>query len=210
MILTGTQDSSRRETRPASRDSGQKEATTIEDAKGKTVESATLAGTQKSSEDSSSAHQQKAKSIEIKVPEGIFSASFLADGKHVLSGGKEGKIRRWRVDNGQEVGTPMDAGSTVRNIAVSQDGKWIVSGAWSGQVTVWNAESHSKVTEWKAHHDEVGAVDVSRDGTRIATGSDDGTLRLVAPHWRASARPLGTRQQLVRGQVFTKWTPHRH
>ena len=146
MVLTGTQDSSRRENRPASRNSEQKEATTSEDAKGKTVESATLTGTQESSEDSSLASKKEAKRIEINGRGDIYSVAFLADGKHVLSGGKEGKIRRWRVDNGQEVGTPMDAGSAVYSITVSRDGKWIVSGTWSGQVTVWNAESHSNIT----------------------------------------------------------------
>ena len=164
------------ENRPASRNSEQKEATKVEDAKGKTVESATLTGPQKSSEDSSFAHQKKAKPIEIKGPERRFLVAFLADGKHVLSGGEEGKIRRWRVEDGKEVGTPMDAGSTVWNIAVPRDGKWVVSGSKAGLVTVWNAESHSKVTEWKAHNDEVNAVDVSPDGTRIATGSEDKTV----------------------------------
>jgi WD40 repeat protein len=95
---------------------------------------------------------------------------------YVVSGGRPGKIRRWRTENGKEVGTPMDAGGTVYDIAVSQDGKWVVSVTQSGLVTVWNAESHSKVTEWKAHHREVRGVDVSPDGTRIASGSEDKTL----------------------------------
>ena len=56
MILTRTLESSRRDGVPASSNSDQKEATTIEDAKGKAVESAILTGTQESSEDSSFAH----------------------------------------------------------------------------------------------------------------------------------------------------------
>ena len=186
MILTGTQDSSRRENRPASRNSEQKEATTIEDAKGKTVE--TLTGTQESSEDSSFAHQKKVKPIEIDGRGNIKSVAFLVDGKHVVSGDEEGKIRHWRVEDGKEVGTPMDAGSPVCNIAVSQNGKWVVSGTASGLVTVWNAESHSKVTVWKAHNERVTAVDVSRDGTRIATGSFD---------WTLSVWSLSTGQRLL-------------
>ena len=191
MILTGTQDSSRREDRPASRNSEQKAATTIGDAEGKTAESVTLTGTRKSSEDSSFAHQKKEKSIEIDGRGNIYSVAFLADGKHVVSGGQEGEIRRWRVDNGQEVGMPMDAGSAVYNIAVSRDGKWIVSGAWSGQVTVWNAESHSIVTEWKAHYEVVKAVDVSPDGTRIATGSNDKTVCVWSLSRATGQRLLG-------------------
>ena len=142
MILTGTQESSRRENRPPASTSDQKEA----------------------------------KPIEIDGRGVIWSVVFLADGKQAVSGGTEEKIRCWRVEDGKEVGTPMDAGSSVFNTAVSQDGKWVVSGTASGFVTVWNAESHSKVTELKAHNRGVCAVDVSPDGTTIATGSRDNTL----------------------------------
>ena len=93
-----------------------------------------------------------------------------------MSGGEEGKIRRWRVEDGREVGTPMNAGSAVGNLAVSRDGKWIVSGTTSGRVAVWDAESHLKVSEFSAHHSWVRVVDVSPDATRIATGSKDRTV----------------------------------
>ena len=93
-----------------------------------------------------------------------------------MSGGEEGKIRRWRVEDGKEAGTPMNAGSAVWDMAASQDGKWIVAGTDSGQVTVWNAESRKKATEFKAHRLAVHAVDISPDGTKIATGSDDTTV----------------------------------
>ena len=175
MTLTGTQGSSRRENRSAS-SSSEKEATTVEDATGKIVESGILTRTQESSEDSSFAYQKDAKSIVIDGQENIYSVAFLVDGKHVMSGSMEGKIRRWRVENGQEVETPMDAGSPILCIAVSRNGKCVVSGTESGLVTVWNAESHSKVTEWKAHDKWVQAVDISPDGTKIATGSYDQTV----------------------------------
>ena len=150
---------------------------------GMRIESMMLTGTQGSGRTENRpafnhSNQKEAKSIEIDGRGNITSIAFLADGKHVVSGGDEGKIRRWRAEDGRGVGKPMNAGSSVGNIAVSQDGKWVVSGTTSGQVTVWNAESHSKVTEWKAHRFCVGALDVSPDGTRIATGSDDNTLSM--------------------------------
>ena len=143
---------------------------------GRTVESPILTGTQASMEGSSFAQQKETTPIEIDGRQKIYSVAFLADSKHIVSGGKEGKIRRWRVEDGQEVGTPMDAGSTVRGVAVSRDGKWVVSGTDSGRVTVWNAESYSKATEWQAHSNWLRAVDVSSDGTRIASGSLDKTV----------------------------------
>ncbi|KAH0834731.1 WD40-repeat-containing domain protein, partial [Lanmaoa asiatica] len=133
-------------------------------------------------------HRKGAKPIVINSRYPINSIAFFADGKHVVGGGMERKIRRWRVEDGREVGTPMDAGSVVVDIAVSQDGKWVVSGTSSGQVIVWNAETHEKVTEFKGHEDAVFAVDVSPDATKIATGSDDKT---------ACVWSLTTSQQLV-------------
>jgi len=105
----------------------------------------------------------------------IWSVEFLAHGTYIVSGGLEGKVRRWRAEDGREVGTEMNAGGQVFDLAGSQDGKWVVSGTHNGLVKVWNAESHEKVSEIHGHAKPVGAVDISPDATRIATGSDDST-----------------------------------
>ena len=117
-----------------------------------------------------------AETIEIKGQGKIWSVGFLVDGKHVVSGGDEGMIRRWRVEDGMEVGVPMDAESTVYDIAVSRDGKWIVSGTGRGQVQVWSADDSEKVTEIRGHSSWVAAVDVSPDSTKTASGSGDRTV----------------------------------
>ena len=130
----------------------------------------------------------------------VSSIAFLVDGKHVVSGSEGGKIRRWRVADGVEVGTPMKAGSAVRSIAVSRDGKWIVSGTESGKVQVWNAENGEKASEFKPPlqvltSNSVQEVDVSPDSTQIASGSRSGAVfvwslstrkRLFGP-WRPSS-----------------------
>ena len=146
--------------------------------RGRDVQEWILIGTLESSEispNSSSVHKSEPKPIKIVGQRNIYSVAFLGDGKHIVSGGDEGKIRRWQAEDGKEVGTPMDAGSAVLNLAVSRDGKRIVSGTVSSELTVWNAQNHEKVTGWKGHSDWVRGVDISPDGTRIATGSDDST-----------------------------------
>ncbi|KAF8122582.1 quinon protein alcohol dehydrogenase-like superfamily, partial [Boletus edulis] len=126
---------------------------------------------------SGNAHQIEAKSIEINGRDDVWAIASLAEGRYIVSGGNEGKIRQWRVEDGMEVGTPMDAKGTVRCVAVSRDGKWIVSRTTNGsEVAVWDAASHEKVTEFREHSDWVRAVDVSPDATRIASGSDDRTV----------------------------------
>ena len=101
--------------------------------------------------------------------------AFVGDAGDIV-GGDGTKIRRWRSEDGKEVGQPIDAESRVLSIVVSRDGKWIVVGMESGQVVVWDAESHEKVSEFEEHDYAVWEVDVSPDATRIASGSADGTL----------------------------------
>ena len=174
------QESTRRENRPSSSNSGQKKATTFQGDRCKTltVPNIVLTMTQELSGKSSSVHRRGIKPIVIDGQEYIHAVAFPLDGRHAISGGSKGKIRHWRVEDGKEVGTPMDAGyyRTVLGIAVSRDGKWIVSGTEAGMVAVWNAESRKKVTEFEGHRDWVQAVDISPDGTRIATASADKTL----------------------------------
>lgn len=104
------------------------------------------------------------------------SVSFLFDGKHIVSGGQEGKIRCRRAVDGQQVGTTMNVGSPVLDIAVSRDRQWVASGTNTGMVVVWSAQSHKKVVEFQAHRNPVSAMDISPDSTSIATGSDDRTV----------------------------------
>ena len=103
--------------------------------------------------------------------------AFVGDTGYIV-GGDGDKIRRWQVNDGKEVGQPIDPGSYVFSIAVSRDGKWIVAGTKSGQVAVWDAESDEKVSECKGHDCPVRAVDISLDATRIASGSYDKTVRV--------------------------------
>ena len=117
------------------------------------------------------------------------SVAFLVDGKHFVNSGVDGKIRRWRVEDGKEVGIPMEVGNAVLDIALSRDGKWVVSGTIGEGVTVWNAERHEKVPiGFKTDPGLVFAIDVSPDGTRIASGSGD----LTACVWS-----LSTGEQLL-------------
>lgn len=153
---------------------------------------------------SSNVQNGKAKPVEIKGRHDILSTVFLVDGEHVVSGGAEGLIRRWRGENGMDMGMPMDAGSPVGSIAVSQDGRWVVGGTESGVLTVWNAETHRRVTEFKGHSDWVRAVDVSPNAMEMATGSDDKTACVWSFTTQVSFSIESTAEQRVLGPLKHK------
>lgn len=64
-----------------------------------------LMGTRGSSKTSASGsfYQKETRLIEIDDQENIYSVSFLVDGKRIVGGGRRGKIRCWRVEDGREV-----------------------------------------------------------------------------------------------------------
>ncbi|KAG9308564.1 WD40-repeat-containing domain protein [Chiua virens] len=144
------------------------------------------------------------KTIEIDGRDAIYSVAFLMEGKHILSGGKQEKIRRWRLEDGQEIARRMDVGGWANSIAVSSDEKWIVGGSGRGSVSVWSVESHERVGEMEGHREGVIGVDISRDGTKIASGSDDHTACI----WkRATGERLLTLRHGGSTVVAVKFSP---
>ncbi|KAG9311981.1 WD40-repeat-containing domain protein [Chiua virens] len=187
---------------PTSHDAARAGGSLVQD-QGKEIECPVM-GPQTSS--AMTSQQNVRKTIEIDGRDEICSVAFLMEGKHVLSGGNEEKIRRWRLEDGQEIARPIDVGGLANAIAVSSDEKWIVGGSSGGSVLVWSVESHEQVSEMKGHMSAVYAVDISPDGTKIASGSWDGAACI----WEQSTGE----QLLVRRQrttvVVVKFSPDGH
>ena len=118
--------------------------------------------------------------ISIDSQHRIYSITFSDDGKQVLGGGVEGILRRWRVDDGRQIGRGVRAnGAKIYAVAVSLDGKWLVCGLKfsdsnkEARVGVWDAQTNEKVFDVHGHTDTVLSVDVSADSTKLATGGSD-------------------------------------
>jgi len=114
-----------------------------------------------------------ARTIEVEGRRPVRSLIFLEDGRHLLSGGEDGIIRQWRVEDGREVQDQrLTASGDVYAIAVSSDGNWIVS-IGLRVATVWNRRTRQIAHTVNGHTDWVYSTDVSPDSTRFATGSND-------------------------------------
>ena len=154
------------------------------------------------------------RTTEINGTQKIRSVVFVEDGKQVLSGGDGGMIRRWRVDDGQQVGEPIRVErAEVYDAAVSPDGKWLVAGLrWPKSkdrnvyVRAWDTQTNEKVLDIKGHTNTVFAVDVSPDSTRLATGSCDKTACI----WSLTTgeRLVGPLQHDGRGVVAVRFSPN--
>ena len=104
--------------------------------------------------------------IDSDVGDEIKAVEFTADGPEHIVGGGDGqfKVGVWRMTDGKEMGTIMDA-RDVLCPAVAQDGRWITGGTFNSHAFVWDAKMFEKVLTHWVDLDDILAVDFSPDST---------------------------------------------
>ncbi len=124
----------------------------------------------------------------------VDTVAISPDGRRLVTGHRDGTVRLWDVDTGQQVGDPLTAPgvSIADSVAFSPDGKRIVAGCSDSDgvsVRVWDAETGRPVGQPMTGHTKwVQSVAFSPDGKRVVSGSGDRTVRL----WDAdTGQPIG-------------------
>ena len=106
--------------------------------------------------------------------------SFSPDGACVAWGVNTGRVFKWNVVTGRDVGAHnMGFVWGVKAVAFNPDGKRIVSGTDINTICIWDAATCDLIGEsWEGHTDDVTAVAYSPDGKYIVSGSKDSTIRI--------------------------------
>ena len=102
--------------------------------------------------------------------------AFSTDGRRILTGSKDGTLKEWDAESGQELRTLEGHSDSITSLAFSADGRQVVSGCDDGTLKVWDAESGQEVRTLEGHSHEVLSVAFSPDARRIVSGGSDGTL----------------------------------
>ena len=92
----------------------------------------------------------------------VTTATFSADGKHVVTGSDDCTARVWSVDgSGQPI---ILKGHTrpIRSIALSPDGSRVLTGSEDGTARVWNIDGSAPPIILQGHDQEVNSVGFSR------------------------------------------------
>jgi WD40 repeat protein len=119
---------------------------------------------------------------------GISALAFSPNGKTLVSGGLDNRIKRWEVSTGRLLST-LKAGllfgeghrGHVNVVALSPDGNILVSGGADNTIKVWKVNTGEVLHTLTGHKDEVTAVAITirEDGLLlIASGSEDKTIKL--------------------------------
>lgn len=119
----------------------------------------------------------------------VDSVKFSLDGDYLFSASWDGTIRRWDLDDGQEIQRyklPYARGSApprVYMIDLLPNGKQFVSASEDALIRLWDIESGEVIREYSGHADPVNGVQVSADGKLLVSasggwGRNDLTVRL--------------------------------
>jgi WD40 repeat protein len=134
--------------------------------------------------------------------EAITALALSPDSVSIVSGSRDGSLRRWDATTGHSLGKLLGGHHRiVYDVAFSPDGKRIVSASGDSTLRLWDATTGESIGELVAKGaGEFFCVAFSPDGKRIVSGSTDKKLRL----WDvASGKPVGEPLNGHTGSVYS-------
>jgi WD40 repeat protein len=75
-------------------------------------------------------------------------AIFSPDGKHVLSGHRDNKIRLWNVASGKAVRIFKGHSGAIIQVSYTEDGGHIVSSSWDGTIRLWGIATGKEIAQF--------------------------------------------------------------
>jgi len=110
----------------------------------------------------------------------VVSVAYSNDPNQILTGSRDGSIRRWNRTEGEVLVRWCPHSTHVTHMAVSPDGQWVLSYA-GGMVAETSLQTGEPRMKWDRHDQAVQAVAFLPDGEHVVSGSSDGTLRVWNP-----------------------------
>ncbi len=124
----------------------------------------------------------------------VTSVAYCKDPDQILTGSRDGSIRRWNRLESKVLLRWCPHTSHVMRMAVSPDGQWVLSygGRQLAQTSLATGEPRLK---WDRHEGPVQAVAFLPDGRRVVSASTDATLRV----WDIA---IGASERLIPGATL--------
>jgi len=114
-------------------------------------------------------------SIESKNDE-INSIDISSDGNYLVSGGDDGYIEIWNLNNYKLVNRMQSNSKETFAVAFSSDGKKVASGGAEKVIDIWNATSGEQIARLEGHQDEISNISfIDFDRKLVSTAKDKQT-----------------------------------
>lgn len=109
---------------------------------------------------------------------------FLADGKTLVSVGRDKTVRIWDIDAKKEKQIVKDLPTNVKGLAIAGDKIFISTGKWEKEKKAWEGEikildlTGKSLGSLKGHGETIESLVVSKDGKTLASASEDQSAKL--------------------------------
>lgn len=110
--------------------------------------------------------------------QGVFSASFSADGRRALSAEGRKLIRLWDLETGKELRRLEGHAEQVNRAIFLPDGRRALSCSHDKTARLWDLHTAKELGRFQGHTSFVYSVAVSADGRTAISGGHDGVLRV--------------------------------
>jgi WD40 repeat protein/serine/threonine protein kinase len=117
-------------------------------------------------------------SWEARHGDGVGASTWSADGKTVLTGGLDQRVRSWVSASGAPAGEILKTLGTVTSIGVTRDGARVLAGADGGNVHLADLRRTASPWSLPPHRGFVYQTEFSSDGTLALTSAGDLTARV--------------------------------
>jgi WD40 repeat protein len=125
------------------------------------------------------AYQGMRELVILKAHKGsVWSATFSADGRRIVTASDDNTARVWDGDDGHQLALLGEHTEPVRVAAFSPDGRHVITVSADNMARVWEANTGKQLSLLAGHRDLVRSAVFSSDGRYVVTGSDDNTARI--------------------------------
>ena len=114
----------------------------------------------------------------IAQPSWVTAICFSPDGRTIVTGHDDGKIRFWDSRGQMLVGEIAAHSAAVSTVSYSSDGQRIASAGEDRVVRTWNATTHKQIDEFVSHTDRVPSLSWSADGSQLSSAGWDTSARV--------------------------------
>lgn len=115
--------------------------------------------------------------VRLRHASSVDNGFFFADGKTVISGGRDASIVFWDIATGKAV-RRLSGPSSFNRMAVSPDGMLLAAADESGGSAIWNLADGRQLRHFDGERSRVLVHAFSQDGKRLLTATADGNVRV--------------------------------
>jgi WD40 repeat protein len=107
----------------------------------------------------------------------VTSVAFSIDGKFILSGGSDNRVKIWNMD-GTIYKTLSGHTDDITQVKVTPDNLYVLSSSKDNTIKMWDFKTGELLKTFTVHNDDVNGFDISSNGKMVVTASSDETSKI--------------------------------